>query len=86
MRIEKDTLGKVKLPDNAYCGAQTQRAVGDFPISGLKLPRRFIRAQGIVKLAAARANGALGQINKKLVKAIEKAALEVIKGTLTIIL
>ncbi len=81
MRIEKDTLGKVKLPDNAYYGAQTQRAVGNFPISGLKLPRRFIRAQGIVKLAAARANGSLGQISKKLVKAIEKAALEVIKGT-----
>ena len=81
MRIEKDTLGKVKLPDNAYFGAQTQRAVGNFPISGLKLPRRFIRAQGIVKLAAARANGFLGQISKKLVKAIDKAALEVIRGT-----
>jgi len=81
VRIENDTLGKVKLPDNAYYGAQTQRAVGNFPISGLKLPRRFIRAQGIVKLAAARANGSLGMINKKLVKAIEKAALEVIKGT-----
>jgi len=80
VRIEKDTLGKVKLPDNAYYGAQTQRAVGNFPISGLKLPRRFIRAQGIVKLAAARANSSLGQIDKRLVKAIEKAALEVIKG------
>ena len=80
MRIEKDTLGKVKLPDNVYYGAQTQRAAGNFPISGLKLPRRFIKAQGIVKLAAARANGALGQINKKLGRAIEKAALELIKG------
>ncbi len=80
MRIEKDTLGKVKLPDNAYYGAQTQRAVGNFPISGLRLPRRFIRAQGIVKLAAVRANGALGQLKKKLVKAVEKAAAEVMKG------
>ncbi len=80
MRIEKDTLGKVKLPDNAYYGAQTQRAVGNFPISGLRLPRRFIRAQGIVKLAAVRANGSLGQISKKLVRAIERAASEIIKG------
>ncbi len=81
MRIEKDTLGKVKLSDNVYYGAQTKRAINNFPISGLKLPRRFIKAQGIVKLAAARANGFLGLLNKKALKAIEKAALEVIKGT-----
>ena len=66
MRIEKDTLGEVKLPDNAYYGAQTQRAVENFPVSGLKLPRRFIRAQGIVKLAAVRANSALGLIDRKI--------------------
>ncbi len=80
MRIEKDTLGKVEVPDSAYYGAQTQRAIHNFPISGLKLPRRFIKAQGIVKLAAARANGHLGLLDKKKFKAIEKAALEVIKG------
>jgi len=80
LRIEKDTLGKVSVPDNVYYGAQTQRAVINFPISGLRLPRRFIRAQGIVKLAAARANGALGLLDKKKMKAIEKAAKEVIKG------
>lgn len=81
MRIEKDTLGKVKLPDNVYYGAQTERAAGNFPISGLRLPRRFIKAQGIVKLAAARANGSLGLLSKKILKAIEKASMEVINGT-----
>jgi fumarate hydratase class II len=81
LRVEKDTLGKVKIPDDVYYGAQTQRAIGNFPISGLTLPRRFIRAQGVVKLAAARANYVLGQLNRKVFRAIEKAAREVINGT-----
>lgn len=80
VRIEKDTLGEVMLFGDVYYGAQTGRAVENFPISGLKLPRRFIRAQGIIKLAAARANGALKALDKKRAKAIEKAALEVIDG------
>jgi len=80
MRIERDTLGAVKLPDNVYYGAQTMRATKNFPVSGLRLPRHFIRAQGIIKLSAARANGSLGLLNKKMFRAIEKAALEVIKG------
>jgi fumarate hydratase class II len=80
LRIEKDTLGKVKLPDNVYYGAQTKRAVNNFPISGLRLPRRFIKAQGTVKLAAARVNGDLGLLSRKIRKALEKAALEVIRG------
>ncbi len=80
MRIEKDTLGKVTLPDNVYYGAQTGRALDNFPISGLSLPRRFIKAQGTVKLAAARANASLGLLSRKMLKAIEKAAREVIKG------
>ncbi|KPK02300.1 MAG: aspartate ammonia-lyase [Nitrospira bacterium SG8_35_4] len=80
MRVEKDTLGKVKISDDVYFGAQTQRAIVNFPISGLTLPRRFIKAQGVVKLAAARANFGLGQLNRKVFRAIEKAALEVIKG------
>ncbi|MBI4826614.1 MAG: class II fumarate hydratase [Nitrospirae bacterium] len=80
LRIEHDTLGEVKLPDKAYYGAQTQRAVENFPISGLRLPRRFIRAQGIVKLAAARTNGSFGLLKKNQLSAIEKAALEVIEG------
>ncbi len=82
MRIEHDTLGKVKIPNKAYYGAQTQRAVENFPISGLRLPRRFIRAQGIVKLASARANGSFGLLKEKYLKAIERAALEVVKGDL----
>jgi fumarate hydratase class II len=80
LRVEKDTLGKVKISDDVYYGAQTKRAIGNFPISGLKLPRRFIKAQGVVKLAAARANFTLGQLNRKVFRAIERAALEVIKG------
>jgi len=80
LRIEKDTLGEVKLPDGVYYGAQTKRAMDNFPVSGLRLPRRFIKAQGTVKLAAARANGSLGLLDKKMLKAIEKASLEVIHG------
>jgi len=80
MRTEKDTMGAVKLPEDVYYGAQTKRAMINFPVSRLKLPRPFIRAQGIVKLAAARANGSLGLINKSKLRAIEKAAKEVIKG------
>ena len=80
MRIEKDTLGRVKVPDEVYYGAQTARAVDNFPISGLRLPRRFIKAQGMVKLAAARANASLGRLSKKMSRAIEKAASEVIRG------
>jgi fumarate hydratase class II len=81
MRIEKDSLGSLKVPEKAYYGIQTQRAVENFRISGLRLPARFIRAQGIVKLAAARANRSLGLLNRRAAGAIEKAALEVIKGT-----
>ncbi|MBI5408642.1 MAG: aspartate ammonia-lyase [Nitrospirae bacterium] len=73
-------MGEVRLPGHVYYGAQTKRALDNFPISGLKLPRRFIKAQGIVKLAAARANGALGLLDKKILKAVEKAASEVIQG------
>ncbi|RJQ23027.1 MAG: aspartate ammonia-lyase [Nitrospiraceae bacterium] len=80
MRTEKDTLGEVKLPDDVYYGAQTGRAVENFRISNLKLPRRFIRAQGVVKLAAARANGSLGLLDRKRSGAIEKAAGEVMRG------
>lgn len=81
MRIETDTLGKVKLSDHVYYGAQTKRAVENFPISGLRLSRRFIKAQGTVKCAAARANGSLGLLGRKMCKAIERAAREVMKGT-----
>ncbi len=79
-RIEKDTLGKVRLPANVYFGAQTKRAIDNFQISGLSLQRQFIKAQGIVKLAAARANNGLGLLNRKIFRAIEKAVMEIIKG------
>ena len=71
-RIENDTMGEVRVPGNALFGAQTQRAIENFPVSGLTLPRRFIRAQGIIKLAAARANSGLGVLPKKLARAMER--------------
>lgn len=80
MRTEKDSLGTLRIPDDVYFGVQTKRAMDNFPISGLRLPRKFIKAQGIVKLAAARANSSLGLLNRKMSKAIEKASLEVIRG------
>jgi fumarate hydratase class II len=80
LRTEEDTLGKVRLPDSVYFGVQTKRAVDNFPVSGYKLPRCFIKAQGIVKLAAARTNGSLGLLGRKPLMSIEKAALEVIRG------
>lgn len=79
-RIEKDFLGEVKVPRDAYWGVQTQRAVENFPVSGLRLQPRFIRAQGVVKLAAARVNVAVGALDPKLGEAIAQAAREVING------
>ena len=55
-RIEKDSMGEMTVPGQALYGAQTQRAVENFPISNLRFPREFIRALGLIKLAAARAN------------------------------
>jgi len=63
-RIEKDSMGEVQVPAQAYYGAQTQRAVENFPISGWNLPRPLIRAMGLVKLAAATANRDLGKLTK----------------------
>ena len=59
-RIERDTMGEVVLPAEALYGAQTQRAVENFPISGQPMPAEFIHALGLVKLAAARVNRELG--------------------------
>ena len=81
-RVEKDFLGEVKVPRVAYYGVQTLRAVHNFPISGLRLPREFIRAQGIIKLAAAKANMAVGALDQKIGNAIVQAAEEVISGKL----
>ncbi|WP_221566623.1 aspartate ammonia-lyase [Alkalihalobacillus sp. TS-13] len=81
-RIAKDTLGEIKVPKDAYFGAQTQRAVENFPISGLRLPRAFIRAQAIIKRSAAIANRDTGQIEEKKANAIIQAAEEVMEGKL----
>ncbi len=78
-RIEKDSMGKVKVPVNAYYGAQTQRAIENFPVSGITMPTEFIKAVAMIKLAAARVNMKLGFLDKKLAKAIIKAAEEVIE-------
>src|SRR4051812_343189 len=79
-RIEKDSLGEVRVPASALYGAQTQRAVENFPISGLRFPREFIRALGLIKLAAAEVNLALGILNAEQVKAIKAASQEVADG------
>ena len=79
-RIERDSLGEVAVPVDAYWGAQTQRAVENFPISGLTFDRRFIAALGLVKQSAARANRDLDLLDETVADAIEEAAAEVIAG------
>ncbi|HEY5810539.1 MAG TPA: class II fumarate hydratase [Povalibacter sp.] len=79
-RIERDSLGELKVPTDALWGPQTQRAVENFPISGLRMPRDFIRALGLIKWAAATANLELDALDPKRAGAIQKAALEVIEG------
>jgi len=79
-RIERDSLGELKVPSDAMWGAQTQRAVDNFPISGLRMPRDFIRALGLIKWAAATANLELDGIDAKRAAAIQKASLEVVEG------
>jgi fumarate hydratase class II len=81
-RIEKDSMGEMEVPADAYYGASTQRAVLNFPISGQALPRRFIRALGMVKKAAAQANRELGLLSRRRSRAITAAAQEVIDGKL----
>jgi fumarate hydratase class II len=79
-RIEKDSMGPMKVPAAALYGPQTQRAVENFPISGSPMPAEFIRALGLVKTAAARVNLALGLLEKPVAAAIEQAAREVAGG------
>jgi fumarate hydratase class II len=79
-RIEKDSMGELQVPEDALWGAQTQRAVNNFPISGLTMPRQFIAALGLVKWAAAGANSELGLINSDIAVAIQKAAMAVSEG------
>src|SRR2546428_3149987 len=79
-RIEKDSKGEMRVPADAYYGAQTARDVENFPISGLVFPRRFIYALGLIKRACARANMDLGDLNARLGEAIVQAATEVSEG------
>ena len=79
-RTEEDSLGEMRVPADAYWGAQTQRAVENFPISGIPMSRRFIRALGVVKKAAAQANRDLGLVEDDTAEAIVAAADEVIAG------
>ncbi|MCH8053565.1 MAG: class II fumarate hydratase [Planctomycetes bacterium] len=81
-RIEADSMGEMTIPGDAYWGAQTQRAVENFPISGYRFGRRFVRALGLIKRAAARANLKLDRLDGELGKFIEQAAGEVIEGKL----
>ncbi|HZP66814.1 MAG TPA: class II fumarate hydratase, partial [Rudaea sp.] len=79
-RIERDSMGELKVPTDALYGAQTQRAVDNFPISGLRMPRQFIRALGLIKSAAAQANADLGHLSRNKAKAIRRAAERVAAG------
>jgi len=78
MRKEKDYLGEVEVPAGAYYGVQTQRAVENYPISGLRVSPSLVRAAGCVKKAAAQTNGAAGRLPPKVAAAIAAAADEVI--------
>ncbi len=79
-RTEHDSMGELKVPADALWGAQTQRAVENFPISGLAMPRRFIAALGLVKWAAAGANAELGLLKSDIAIAVQKSAMAVANG------
>jgi fumarate hydratase class II len=79
-RIEKDSMGELQVPEDALWGAQTQRAVNNFPISGLTMPRQFIGALGLVKWACAGANAELGLLTSELAVAVQAASLKVATG------
>ncbi len=81
-RIEKDSMGEMTVPSGAYWGAQTQRAVENFPISGYRFGRRFIRALGLIKQSAAKVNLDLGKLDPERSGYIVKAAQDVIDGKL----
>ena len=79
-REEQDSMGKILVPDSAYYGAQTQRAVENFSISGLRFPSPFIKALGMIKKHSAQVNSDLGLLEEKLAEAIIHASEEVING------
>jgi fumarate hydratase class II len=79
-RVEHDSMGALEVPASALWGAQTQRAVQNFPATGLRMPRAFIRALGLIKHAAAGANAEVGDLPRDLAEAIQAAALDVAAG------
>src|SRR5690606_9648002 len=79
-RVERDSLGEMQVPADALYAAQTQRAVENFPISGIRFPRRFIAALGTIKKAAAEATLELGLLDRRIGEAVVAAAGEVIEG------
>src|SRR5215218_10596070 len=81
-RTEKDSMGEMKVPADAYYGAQTGRAVENFPISDLRFSRRFIAAMGLIKWACAEINFGLGLLDEKKEKLVKQAAQEVMDGKL----
>ena len=81
-RIERDSMGEVKVPKEAYYGAQTQRAVENFPVSGIGFPPEFIHALATTKYAPAAVNEELGLLEPTIADAIRKAAAEVMEGKL----
>ncbi|HWH77951.1 MAG TPA: lyase family protein, partial [Candidatus Binatus sp.] len=79
-RIERDSMGEVRVPKDAYFGAQTQRAVENFPVSGIGFPRQFIHALALIKFTAATVNEELGLLDPSRAAAIRQAAQEVSDG------
>lgn len=82
-RIERDSMGEMQVPSDAYYGASTQRAVLNFPISDLRFPQSFIRALALIKVGAARVNKQSGDVEAKIADAIQLAGLEVATGKLS---
>ncbi len=79
-RVERDSMGELKVPEDALWGAQTQRAVENFPVSGLRMPRQFIRALGLIKASAAETNRKLGLLGEEIAAAVIGAAEQVASG------
>ncbi|HMR34154.1 MAG TPA: lyase family protein, partial [Geminicoccaceae bacterium] len=83
VRVESDTFGPIEVPADRYWGAQTQRSLQNFKIGGERMPAPLVRALGIVKLAAARVNVRMAQLDGRLGQAVASAAQEVVDGKLT---
>src|SRR4030095_3844661 len=81
-RTERDSMGEMQVPADAYYGAQTGRAVENFPISDLRFPRRFIAAMGLIKWAAGEGNRGLGVLDERKMRLVQQAAQEVMDGKL----